>query len=253
HCPLAPKPDLPQVWLSTLAGSRRLKCRFISDRRARWSLCKRQQNRSQCRGGLVGLRLLVDRELEVRKPRQPFFHTENAQARDQRAGRKRGDGEARERRRAHARQTGAGIDDLPGQFVVVERGECSLARNGSLAVQGQRQRRTRNKIERVGRGPDQRLTPHQTPFRGSERALCEHNVKPPRIELLDQFRADADLHLELHARMELAKRPSAEGSEPPATSSTTPRRAVPDSRGAARRCRAASSNCNRRRASPSTI
>lgn len=59
-------------------------------------MCKRQQNRSQCRGGLVGPRLLVDRELKVRKPRQPFFHTENAQARDQRAGRKRGDGEARD-------------------------------------------------------------------------------------------------------------------------------------------------------------
>jgi hypothetical protein len=85
-----------------------------SDRRARWSLCKRQQNGSQCRGGLVGPRLLVDRELKVRKPRQPFFRTENAQARDQRAGRKRCDGEARERRRAHACQTGAGIDDLPG-------------------------------------------------------------------------------------------------------------------------------------------
>ena len=97
---------------------------------------------------------------------------------------------------------GAGIDDLPDQFLVVERGECSLARNGSLAIQGQRQRRTRNKIERVGRGPDQRLTPHQTPFRGAERTLCEHDVKSPRIELLDQFRADADLHLELHARME---------------------------------------------------
>jgi DNA-binding winged helix-turn-helix (wHTH) protein len=35
--------------------------------------------------------------------------------------------------------------------------------------------------------------------------------------------------------LSVAKRPSAEGSEPPATSSTTPRRTVPDSRGAARR------------------
>jgi hypothetical protein len=43
------------------------------------------------------------------------------------------------------------------------------------------------------------------PFRGSERALCEHDVKPPRIKLLDQFRADADLHLELHTRMELGE------------------------------------------------
>jgi hypothetical protein len=59
------------------------------------------------------------------------------------------------RRRAHACQTGAGIDDLPGHFVVIERGECSLARNGALAVQGERQRRTRNKVERVGRSPDQ--------------------------------------------------------------------------------------------------
>src|SRR5258708_29613859 len=96
---------------------------------------------------------------------------------------------------AAACQTGAGIDDLPGHFVVIERGECSLARNGSLAIQGQRQRRTRNKIERVGRGPDQRLTPHQTPFRGSDRALCERVVKPPSIEMLDKLRSDADLLL----------------------------------------------------------
>src|SRR6202022_1308027 len=39
----------------------------------------------------------------------------------------------------------------------------------------------------------------------SERALCEHDVKPPRIKLLDQFRADANLHLEFHARMELGE------------------------------------------------
>src|SRR6266699_2469257 len=136
------------------ADSRRLKCRFISDRRACWSLCKRQQNGGQCRGGLVGPRLLVDRELKVRKPRQSVLNTENAQARDQRAGRKRGDGEARERCRTHASQTGASVGDLPGQFVVVERGECSLAGDGSLAVQGQRQRRTWNKVERVCRGPD---------------------------------------------------------------------------------------------------
>src|ERR1700735_4587884 len=56
----------------------------------------------QRRGGFVGPRLLVDREVEVRKRRQPLFNSEDAQARDQRAGRKRGDGEARERRRAHA-------------------------------------------------------------------------------------------------------------------------------------------------------
>src|ERR1700716_3488915 len=60
---------------------------------------------------------------------------------------------------------------------------------------------TRSKVA----APAQRLTPHQPPFRGSERAFCEHDVKPPRIELLDQFRADADLHLELHARMELGE------------------------------------------------
>src|SRR5437899_5432016 len=179
------------------AGSRRLSGRFISDRRARRALCKRLQNRSQCRGCLVGPRLLVNRKLKVRKSRQPLFHAENAQARDQGAGRKRGDGEARKRRRAHARQTWAGINDLPGQFVVVERGERRLARNGSLAIQGQRQRRTRSKIESVSCSPDQWLTPHQAPFGGSERALREYDVEPPRIELLDQFRADADLYLEL--------------------------------------------------------
>jgi hypothetical protein len=72
------------MWLwTTYSRVSTLKCRFISDRRARWSLCKRQQNRSQCRGALLGPHLLVDRELKVRKPRQTFFHTENAQARDQ--------------------------------------------------------------------------------------------------------------------------------------------------------------------------
>jgi len=85
----------------------------FSDRRAYGPCPMHRQNRSQCRGDLVRSRLLVDRELKVRKRRQPLFHAENAQARDQRAGRKRGDGDARKRRRAHACQTGAGIDDLP--------------------------------------------------------------------------------------------------------------------------------------------
>jgi hypothetical protein len=100
----APEAALPQMrLLITRSRLSTIEGRFISDRRARWSLCKRQQNRSQCGGGLLGPHLLVDHELKVRKPRQPLVYTENAQARDQRAGRKRGDGEARERRRATRR------------------------------------------------------------------------------------------------------------------------------------------------------
>src|SRR5207237_410401 len=41
-----------------------------------------------------------------------------------------------------------------------------------------------------------------TPFRRSERPLGEHHVEPSGIELSDQLRADADLHLELHAPKE---------------------------------------------------
>ena len=52
-------------------------------------------NKQVPRGGLVGPRLLVDRKLEIRKRRQPLFNSEDAQARDQRAGRKRRDSEAR--------------------------------------------------------------------------------------------------------------------------------------------------------------
>jgi hypothetical protein len=53
-------------------------------------------------------------------------HEAVLEADNQRAGRKRGDGEARERRRAHACQTGAGIDDLPGQACA--RRSCQIAR-----------------------------------------------------------------------------------------------------------------------------
>src|ERR1700733_13276960 len=110
---------------------------------------------------LSGPRLLVDRELEVRKRRQPLFNSEDAQARDQRAGRKRGDGEARERRRAHACPTGAGIDDFPGQLALVERGQCSLATNGSLPIEGQRQGRPHKQTDRLPPRPT--TQPHPPP------------------------------------------------------------------------------------------
>src|SRR6202042_2984752 len=106
------------------------------------------------------------------------------------------------RRRAHACQARAGIDDLPGEFAVLERSERCLAGDRLLAVQRQWQRRAGNEIERVGRGPDQRFSPYQTPFRRSERTLGENHVEPSRVELSDQLRTDADLHLELHAWME---------------------------------------------------
>jgi hypothetical protein len=46
------------------------------------------------------------------------------------------------------------------------------------------------------------FSPHQTPFRRSERTFGEHHIEPSRTELFDQLRADVDLHLELHAGME---------------------------------------------------
>ena len=82
----------------------------FSDRRARWTLRKRKQCRGKSCSGFVGPDLLVNGEVKVGKTRQTFLGTENAQASDQSAGRKRGDREARERRRAYPCQTGAGID-----------------------------------------------------------------------------------------------------------------------------------------------
>jgi hypothetical protein len=52
---------------------------------------------------------------------------ENAQTRDNRACRKRRNGEARKRRRAHACQARARVDDLPGEFAVLGRRERCLA------------------------------------------------------------------------------------------------------------------------------
>jgi hypothetical protein len=46
----------------------------------------------------------------------------------------------------------------------------------------------------------------KTPFRRSERTLGEYHVESSRFELLDQFRADADLHLELHSSMKRSDR-----------------------------------------------
>jgi hypothetical protein len=87
--------------------------RVISNRWARWTLCKRQQSCAERGCGLIGPSLLVDRELKVGKTRKAFVRAEDPQAGDDRAGRKRGDGETRERCGAHPIQTGACIDDLP--------------------------------------------------------------------------------------------------------------------------------------------
>src|ERR1700719_2758019 len=95
--------------------------RVISNRWARWTLCKRQQSCGERGYGFIGLCLLVDRELKVGKTREAFVSAEDPQAGDDRAGGKRGDSETRERRGAHPGQTGAGIDDLRGHFLVAER------------------------------------------------------------------------------------------------------------------------------------
>jgi len=55
---------------------------------------------------------LVDRELKVGQTREACLGIENAQARDDRALRKRRSGEARKSRRAHACQARARVDDL---------------------------------------------------------------------------------------------------------------------------------------------
>jgi len=155
----------------------------ISHRRTRWTLRERLQSCGERCCGVVRPCFFVYRELEIGETRQSFLGIENAQAGDDCAGRKRRDGKARKRRRAHACQAGAGVHDLPGEFAVLERGERCLARNGPFALECQWQRCAGNKIERVSRGPDQRFAPHQTPFRRSKRTLGEHHVEPSRIEL----------------------------------------------------------------------
>jgi hypothetical protein len=75
---------------------------------ARWTSCKRQESRGQRRCSLLGSSLLVDREFKIGKPREAFFGTENAQARYDRARRKRRDGQTRECRGAHSCQTQTG-------------------------------------------------------------------------------------------------------------------------------------------------
>jgi len=60
--------------------------RVISNRWARWTLCKRQQSCGERGYGFIGLRLLVDRELKVGKTREAFVRAEDPQAGDDRAG-----------------------------------------------------------------------------------------------------------------------------------------------------------------------
>jgi hypothetical protein len=58
---------------------------------------------------LVRPGLFVDRELKVGKTRQACLGIENAQAHDDRARKKRRNGQARKRRRAHACQAAAAL------------------------------------------------------------------------------------------------------------------------------------------------
>jgi hypothetical protein len=50
----------------------------FSNRRARWTLRERQQSCGERRGGLVGLGLLVNGELEIGQTRQALLDAENA-------------------------------------------------------------------------------------------------------------------------------------------------------------------------------
>jgi hypothetical protein len=61
--------------------------RVISNRWARWTLCKRQQSCGERGYGFIGLRLLVDRELKVGKTREAFVRAEDPQAQYLLAGR----------------------------------------------------------------------------------------------------------------------------------------------------------------------
>ena len=114
-----------------------------SNRRAQRTLRKCQQSCGERRCGLLRPGLFVDRELKVGKTREACLGFENAQARDDRALRKRRNGEARKRRRTHACQARARVDDLPGEFAILERGERRLARYRLLAIKRQRRRRVK--------------------------------------------------------------------------------------------------------------
>src|SRR5580700_3491322 len=98
-----------------------------SNRRAQRTLRKCQKSCGERRCRLVRPGLFVDRELKVGKTREACLGIENAQARDDRARRKRRNGETRKRRRAHACQARARVDDLPSEFAVLERSERCLA------------------------------------------------------------------------------------------------------------------------------
>jgi hypothetical protein len=81
----------------------------FSNRRPRWTSNKCQHSCGKRRGGLVRPRLFVDRELYVGQTRKACLGIENAQAGDDRALRKRHNGEARERRGAQACQARAPV------------------------------------------------------------------------------------------------------------------------------------------------
>src|SRR5277367_1411418 len=135
-------------------------------------LTERDKHRSErCRRCVRPLPL-EDRKLEIRQKRQAAFHAENAKSGDNRARRKRRDRETSQGCGADTRKTGTRVDDLPKQFDFAKRDERCVARNRTLAVQGQRQRRACNKFERVRGCPYHWLSPYQAPPRCPQRTLC---------------------------------------------------------------------------------
>src|SRR5437588_94716 len=129
------------------------------------------------------------------------FPRREREVRRQSRSRRRRDRETSQGCGADTRKTGARVDDLPDQFSFAKRNERCVARNGMLAVQGQRQRRAGNKFERFRGCPYHLLPPYQAPPRCPQRTLCKHHVQSSSVELLDQRRTHADLDLEFHIRM----------------------------------------------------
>src|SRR5438445_6624579 len=136
---------------------------------------------------------------------QAAFRAENAKSDDNRARRKRRDRETSQGCGADTRKTGARVDDLPDQFSFAKRNERCLARNRTLAVQGQGQRRACNKFERFRGCPYHWLPPYQAPPRCPQRTLCKHHVQSSSVELFDQRRTQTDLDLKLHIRVRAGK------------------------------------------------
>src|ERR1700738_3881660 len=114
---------------------------------------------------------LEDRKLKIRQKRRVAFDAENAKSGDNRARRKRRDRETSQGCGADTRKTGARVDALPDQCSFAQRNERCVARNRMLAVQGQRQWRACNKLDRFRGCPYHWLPPYQAPPRCPLRTL----------------------------------------------------------------------------------